>query len=122
MGLAKAEGSVKFKDEEIIGKKPHEIALRGLGYVPEDRAIFPDLTGRQNLMLGMKGASLPGRLRLADMFRLADMVALFPILEERAGVPGGVLSGGEPQMLTLCRTLRGSPELVMVDESTERLA
>jgi branched-chain amino acid transport system ATP-binding protein len=116
MGLAEASGSVKFKGGEIVGKKPHEIALLGLGYVPEDRAIFPDLTVRQNLMMGMKGSRPSGRLQLADMF------ALFPILEERADVPGGVLSGGEQQMLTLCRTLMGNPELVMVDEPTEGLA
>ena len=116
MGLARAEGSVKFKDREIVGKKPHEIALLGLGYVPEDRAIFPDLTVRQNLLLGVKDAKAAARFRIEDMF------ALFPRLEERAEVPGGVLSGGEQQMLTLCRTLMGNPDLVMIDEPTEGLA
>ncbi len=116
MGLVKAEGSVRFKDQELLGKKPHEIALLGLGYVPEDRAIFPDLTVRQNLLLGVKRAKAPARFRLEDMFRL------FPRLEERAEVIGGVLSGGEQQMLTLCRTLMGDPDLIMVDEPTEGLA
>jgi len=116
MGLARAEGSVRFNDREIVGKKPHEIALLGLGYVPEDRAIFPDLTVRQNLLLGVKDAKAAGRFRIEDMF------ALFPRLEERAEVPGGVLSGGEQQMLTLCRTLMGNPDLVMIDEPTEGLA
>ena len=116
MGLARAEGSVKFKGEEIAGLKPHQIAWRGLGYVPEDRAVFPDLTVRQNLLLGVKDPKAPGRFRLEEMF------ALFPRLEERASVPGGVLSGGEQQMLTLCRTLMGNPDLVLVDEPTEGLA
>ena len=116
MGLARAEGSVKFKGQEIVGKKPHQIALLGLGYVPEDRAIFPDLTVRQNLLLGVKHAKGATRGRLEEMF------ALFPSLEERAEVPGGMLSGGEQQMLTLCRTLMGNPDLVMIDEPTEGLA
>ena len=116
MGLARGEGSVRFKDQQLLGKKPHEIALLGLGYVPEDRAIFPDLTVRQNLLLGVKHAKAQSRFGLKDVF------ALFPRLEERAEVPGGVLSGGEQQMLTLCRTLMGNPELVMVDEPTEGLA
>ncbi len=116
MGLARAEGSVKFKGEEIAGMKPHQIAWRGLGYVPEDRAVFPDLTVRQNLLLGVKDPKAPGRFRLEEMF------ALFPRLEERALVPGGVLSGGEQQMLTLCRTMMGNPDLVLVDEPTEGLA
>ena len=116
MGLARGEGSVKFKGQEIVGKKPHEIARLGLGYVPEDRAVFADLTVRQNLLLGVKDT------KAATRFRLEDMFALFPRLEERAEVPGGVLSGGEQQMLTLCRTLMGNPDLIMIDEPTEGLA
>ena len=119
MGLARAEGSVTFKEQEIIGRKPHEIALLGLGYVPEDRAIFPDLTVRQNLLLGVKGGK---QAKASARFRLEEMFALFPRLEERAEVLGGVLSGGEQQMLTLCRTLMGNPDLIMVDEPTEGLA
>ena len=116
MGLATARGSVRFKGEEIIGMRAHRIARRGLGYVPEDRAIFPDLTVRQNLLLGVKGSKQEGRFKLEDAF------ALFPRLRERADTPGGVLSGGEQQMLTLCRTLMGNPDLVMIDEPTEGLA
>jgi branched-chain amino acid transport system ATP-binding protein len=114
MGLAKAEGSVRFKGQQLVGRQPHQIALCGVGYVPEDRAIFADLTVRQNLMLGIKSA--------AGAFGLRDAFALFPRLEERAEVPGGVLSGGEQQMLTLCRTMMGNPELLLVDEPTEGLA
>jgi branched-chain amino acid transport system ATP-binding protein len=116
MGQVAARGSIRFKGEELIGAKPHDIARRGLGYVPEDRSIFPDLTVRQNLMLGMKGRKESGRWRMDDMFDL------FPRLRERADTPGGVLSGGEQQMLTLCRTLMGDPDLVMIDEPTEGLA
>jgi len=116
MGLVTARGSVRFRNQEILGLKAHEIARRGLGYVPEDRAIFPDLTVRQNLALGMKGRKESGRWKMEDMF------ALFPQLRERADAPGGVLSGGEQQMLTLCRTLMGDPDLLLIDEPTEGLA
>ena len=84
--------------------------------MPEDRAIFPSLTVRQNLVLGQKGAREGGRWSMRDMF------AIFPRLEERADVPAGVLSGGEQQMLTICRTLMGDPDLIMVDEPTEGLS
>jgi branched-chain amino acid transport system ATP-binding protein len=116
MGQVTARGSVKFKGQEIVGLKAHEIALRGVGYVPEDRAIFPDLTVRQNLLLGHKGRKESGRWRIEDAFEL------FPLLRERANTFGGVLSGGEQQMLTLCRTMMGDPDLVMIDEPTEGLA
>jgi branched-chain amino acid transport system ATP-binding protein len=116
MGQVVANGSVKFKDRELIGSKTHMIAREGLGYVPENRDIFPTLTVRQNLMLGMKGRKESGRWRMEDMY------GLFPRLRERADAPAGVLSGGEQQMLTLCRTLMGDPDLVMIDEPTEGLA
>jgi branched-chain amino acid transport system ATP-binding protein len=116
MGDVPARGSVRFRDEEIAGLPPHVIAHKGLGYVPENREIFPTLTVRQNLLLGMKSTRRPGRWSMEDMFRL------FPNLAERADNPGGVLSGGEQQMLTICRTLMGDPELIMVDEPTEGLA
>ena len=114
MGQVVAKGSVTFKGAQLIGKKPFEIARKGLGYVPEDRAIFADLTVRQNLMLGNKAQQ--GR------WRMEDMVELFPLLKERMDTAAGVLSGGEQQMLTLSRTLMGDPELVMIDEPTEGLA
>jgi branched-chain amino acid transport system ATP-binding protein len=116
MGLVTAQGKVRFKGQDILGLQAHEVARRGVGYVPEDRAIFPDLTVRQNLMLGMKGRVESDRWGMKDVFRI------FPGLQARADTLGGVLSGGEQQMLTLCRTLMGDPELVMIDEPTEGLA
>ncbi len=116
MGEVAPSGAIRFKGARIDGLKPHEIARRGLGYVPENREIFPSLTVRENLLLGMKSAKPRGRWSLEDMY------ALFPILSERAEAPGGVLSGGEQQMLTICRTLMGDPDLIMVDEPTEGLA
>ena len=116
MGEVAPVGRVQFKGERIDGLKPHQIAHRGLGYVPEDRAIFPGLTVRENLLLGMKSAKPSGRWAMNDMF---DM---FPLLRERVDAQGGVLSGGEQQMLTICRTLMGDPDLIMVDEPTEGLA
>lgn len=116
MGDVPPRGSIRFKDREIAGLKPHEIAHRGLGYVPENRDIFPSLTVRENLLLGMKTGRGGGRWSMEDMFEL------FPRLRERADTPGGVLSGGEQQMLTICRTLMGDPDLIMIDEPTEGLA
>jgi branched-chain amino acid transport system ATP-binding protein len=116
MGDVRAQGSVRFRDEEVCGLPPYMIARKGLGYVPENRDIFPTLSVRENLMLGMKSARRPGRWSIDDMFRL------FPSLRERADNPGGVLSGGEQQMLTMCRTLMGDPHLIMIDEPTEGLA
>jgi len=116
MGMVQCRGSIRFKGEEIAGLKAYRIAHKGLGFVPENRDIFPTLTVRQNLLLGQKSAKTAGRWKMEDMF------ALFPRLKERADTPAGVLSGGEQQMLTLCRTLMGDPELVMIDEPTEGLA
>ena len=116
MGEVPPHGVIRFKGERIDGRPPHEIARRGLGYVPENRDIFPALTVRENLRLGMKSAGAKGRWSIDDIF------ALFPLLRERADVLGGVLSGGEQQLLTICRTLMGDPDLVMVDEPTEGLA
>ncbi|MGI9494350.1 MAG: ABC transporter ATP-binding protein [Geminicoccaceae bacterium] len=116
MGEVPPAGSIQFRNKEISGMKAHQIARLGIGYVPENRDIFPTLTVRQNLTLGMKGTRPSGRWRIEDMYRL------FPNLEARADVPGGALSGGEQQMLTMCRTLMGDPDLLMVDEPTEGLA
>ncbi|HWH41991.1 MAG TPA: ABC transporter ATP-binding protein [Usitatibacter sp.] len=116
MGEVRPHGIVRFKGARIDGLKPHEIARRGLGYVPENRDIFPTLTVRENLLLGMKGPREQGRWTLRRVFEL------FPILEARANTPGGVLSGGEQQILSICRTLMGDPDLVMVDEPTEGLS
>ncbi|HEU4368085.1 MAG TPA: ABC transporter ATP-binding protein [Methylomirabilota bacterium] len=116
MGDVQARGSVRFRGEEIGGLPPYVIARKGLGYVPENRDIFPTLTVRQNLLLGVKNVRKAGRWSIDDMFRI------FPNLGARADNPGGVLSGGEQQMLTMCRTLMGDPDLVMIDEPTEGLA
>jgi branched-chain amino acid transport system ATP-binding protein len=116
MGDVQASGSVRFRNEEICGLPPYVVARKGLGYVPENRDIFPTLTVRQNLLLGVKNPRRAGRWTIDDMF------AMFPALRERADNPGGVLSGGEQQMLTICRTLMGDPDLVMIDEPTEGLA
>jgi branched-chain amino acid transport system ATP-binding protein len=116
MGDVAPRGSIRFRDREIAGMKPHQIARLGLGYVPENRDIFPSLTVRQNLYLGQKSAKKTGRWSMADMFKV------FPRLEERGDTPAGVLSGGEQQMLTMCRTLMGDPDLIMIDEPTEGLA
>jgi len=116
MGDVTRQGSIRFKGQEISTLKPHEIARAGLGYVPENRDIFPRLTVRENLVLGMKSTKPSKRWSMEDMFEL------FPRLRERAETPGGVLSGGEQQMLSMCRTLMGDPDLVMIDEPTEGLA
>jgi branched-chain amino acid transport system ATP-binding protein len=116
MGQVAPVGSIRFKNERIDGLKPHQIARLGLGYVPEDREIFPALTVRENLLLGQKSTGQYGRWSIDDTFDL------FPLLRARADTSGGVLSGGEQQMLTICRTLMGDPDLIMVDEPTEGLA
>jgi branched-chain amino acid transport system ATP-binding protein len=116
MGEVPPLGEIRFKGERIDGLPTHAIARKGLGYVPEDRAIFPTLTVRENLLLGMKSTKRGGRWTLGDMF------SLFPLLREREHAPGGVLSGGEQQMLTIGRSLMGDPDLVMIDEPTEGLA
>jgi len=109
-------GSIRFKGREIAGLPSYRIARLGLGYVPENRDIFPGLTVRQNLTLGLKHAKTPGR------WRIKDLLTMFPNLAERADTAAGVLSGGEKQMLAICRTLMGDPELIMIDEPTEGLA
>jgi branched-chain amino acid transport system ATP-binding protein len=116
MGDVPPQGSIVFRDEAIAGLKPYEIAHRGIGYVPENRDIFPTLTVEQNLLLGIKAGKKAPRWSFADTYRL------FPRLEERAKTIAGALSGGEQQMLTICRTLMGDPDLIMIDEPTEGLA
>ncbi|GJE03033.1 High-affinity branched-chain amino acid transport ATP-binding protein LivF [Methylobacterium isbiliense] len=115
MGDVPPRGTIRFKGQPIAGLRPHVVARRGLGYVPEERAIFPKLTVRQNLALGEKPGT-GARWSYEEIFRL------FPRLEERIDTPGGVLSGGEQQMLTICRTLMGNPDLIMIDEPTEGLS
>ena len=116
MGLVDCQGSVSWKGEETLGKKAYQIAHLGIGYVPENRDIFPKLTVHQNLLLGQKGTGQGSRWSFEDMY------TMFPRLLERQHTEAGVLSGGEQQMLTLCRTLMGDPELIIIDEPTEGLA
>ena len=120
MGLVHGEGSVTFRDHEILGHHAFDIAHRGIGYVPENRDIFPKLTVEQNLMLGEKGRKRSDKSK--PRWSFGDMYTMFPRLKERQHTEAGVLSGGEQQMLTLCRTLMGDPDLIMIDEPTEGLA
>jgi len=115
MGQLDATGSVVFNNEQILGLPAFRIAHKGLGYVPESRDIFPTLTVEQNLLLGKKKSK-------SSRWSLDDMYTMFPRLRERQHTQAGVLSGGEQQMLTLCRTLMGDPDLIMIDEPTEGLA
>ena len=116
MGLVDWQGSVRWKGQSLAGRAPYDIAHAGIGYVPEGREVFPHLSVQQNLLLGQKGRGKGSRWSLDDMY------AMFPRLKERQHTEAGVLSGGEQQMLTLCRTLMGDPDLIIIDEPTEGLA
>ncbi|HEY3049376.1 MAG TPA: ABC transporter ATP-binding protein [Polaromonas sp.] len=116
MGLVDCQGSISWKGSETVGKKAYQIAHLGIGYVPENRDIFPKLTVHQNLLLGQKGSGKKSRWSFNDMY------TMFPRLLERQHTEAGVLSGGEQQMLTLCRSLMGDPDLIIIDEPTEGLA
>ncbi len=116
MGLVHWEGCIDWKGQSVLGKKAYEIARLGLGYVPESRDVFPNLTVHQNLLLGQKGKGKGSRWSFDDMY------GMFPRLKERQHTEAGVMSGGEQQMLTLCRTLMGDPDLIIIDEPTEGLA
>jgi branched-chain amino acid transport system ATP-binding protein len=117
MGLVEGTGDIQWGGKNILGHKTFDIARSGIGYVPESRDIFPKLTVEQNLLLGVQS----GRSK-KNRWNLADMYGMFPRLKERQHTEAGVLSGGEQQMLTLCRTLMGDPDLIMIDEPTEGLA
>eukprot|EP01034_Spumella_vulgaris_P038440 gene38440-47462_t len=116
MGLVDWEGTLNWKGQDLNGKKAYEIAHLGVGYVPESRDVFPNLTVHQNLLLGQKGKGKGSRWSFDDMYEM------FPRLKERQHTEAGVMSGGEQQMLTLCRTLMGDPDLIIIDEPTEGLA
>jgi len=117
MGLVDGTGDIQWGGKNILGHKTFDIARSGIGYVPESRDIFPKLTVEQNLLLGVQS----GRSK-KNRWSLTDMYGMFPRLKERQHTEAGVLSGGEQQMLTLCRTLMGDPDLIMIDEPTEGLA
>jgi branched-chain amino acid transport system ATP-binding protein len=113
-GLVHAQGVANFRGVSMLGRRPYAIARMGVGYVPEQRDVFPTLSVHENLQLGMK--------RGGSRFTINDAEQLFPVLKERAAVKAGMLSGGEQQMLALARTLMGDPSFVIVDEPTEGLA
>ena len=115
MGMVNIKGSILFNNQEIVGKKIHQISNLGIGYVSENREIFPDLTVIENLELGKKTGN-------TNKWDIEEFFDLFPNLKNRIDVPGGLLSGGEQQMLTICRTLMGNPKLIMIDEPTEGLS
>jgi branched-chain amino acid transport system ATP-binding protein len=116
MGLVQATGAVQWRGVNVLGDPPFKMARAGIAYVPESRDIFPKLTVAQNLMLGQQTSNRQPRWSFEDMYQL------FPKLRERANTEAGVLSGGEQQMLTLCRSLMGDPDLIIIDEPTEGLA
>jgi branched-chain amino acid transport system ATP-binding protein len=116
MGLTvPRSGNITFNRTPLRGKRPFEIAYMGIGFVPEDRIIFPNLTVKENLEMGMKKGS-------KGPWNMDRVYHIFPILRERQAQAGGTLSGGEQQMLTIARTLMGNPELLLLDEPTEGLS
>jgi len=115
--LPPTRGSVRLRGQELAGRQAYAVARRGLGYVPEERLVFPNLTVEENLHMGV----LPG-VEGAPRWTLEDMYSYFPRLRERSGQRAGSMSGGEQQMLTICRSLLGNPLVLLVDEPTEGLA
>jgi branched-chain amino acid transport system ATP-binding protein len=114
------QGSIRFHNQELIGKEPYQIAHLGIGYVPEDRRIFRSLTVHENLLMGIKSGN---KESIGENAWTIDRVYdLFPRLKERCNQKGGHLSGGEQQMLTVVRTLMGNPRVILIDEPTEGLA
>jgi branched-chain amino acid transport system ATP-binding protein len=118
MGFVRTQGAIEFAGRSLAGRRAFEIARLGIGYVPEQRDVFPTLSVRENLQLGLK----PRGKQRAARFTLDDAFALFPALRERARTKAGALSGGEQQMLTVARALLGDPDLLVIDEPTEGLA
>ncbi len=119
MGLTPPRsGTIKFHGEEIRGKPPYYIAQKGMGYVPDNRLIFPDLTVRENLALATK---VPKNFQ-GEPWTVEQVYTLFPPLKKLDKNLGGYLSGGEQQMLTVGRTLMGNPDLLLLDEPVEGLA
>jgi branched-chain amino acid transport system ATP-binding protein len=118
VGIAPPQrGSIRFKGEEVVGLRSYKICRLGIGYVAEDRRIFPTLTVRENLLIGIKP-----KQQVDHPWTIEKVYSKFPILERRDSQKGKNLSGGEQQMLTIARTLMGNPELLLVDEPTEGLA
>jgi len=121
MGLLKPRsGKVIFDGRDITGMKPHKVARAGIGYVPEERRIFPNLSVLDNLMMGVKGGKVD--TSNANIWTIEKIFERFPFMRDRTNQKGALLSGGEQQMLTIGRTLMGNPRLLMVDEPTEGLS
>ncbi|MGB3719568.1 MAG: ABC transporter ATP-binding protein [Proteobacteria bacterium] len=118
MGIVPAtQGSAKLAGQELTGLRPFEVARAGLGYVPEERLVFPNLTVEENLQMGLQPPRNGG-----TAWTIEDMYQYFPRLKERRHNKAGTLSGGEQQMLTICRSLLGNPRVLLIDEPTEGLA
>jgi branched-chain amino acid transport system ATP-binding protein len=119
MGLTPPRrGAVRFRDKDITGHPPYRIARLGVGFVPEERRIFPDLSVRENLEVGRKAAATSH----ATEWTVEHVYDIFPVLAKLNDRKGGYLSGGEQQMLTVGRTLMGNPDLILLDEPSEGLA
>ncbi len=122
MGMVQPKsGSVVFEGKEIAGFPPYKAALAGIGYVPEERRIFPELSVLDNLLLGVKGGKM-GDANDPSVWTIDRIFSHFPKLKERANQQGRFLSGGEQQMLSIGRALMGNPKLLLVDEPSEGLA
>ena len=121
MGLLKPRsGKVIFDGKDVTGLRPHKVARAGVGYVPEERRIFPNLTVLDNLMMGVKGGKVD--TLNPNAWTIERIFDHFPFMRDRTNQKGALLSGGEQQMLTIGRTLMGNPKLLMVDEPTEGLS
>lgn len=121
IGLAKPKsGAILYKGEDVAGYPPHKMVNAGIGYVPEERQIFPTLSVLENLAMGIKGGKIDKGN--PDAWTVGRVFEYFPALKERQGSKGSHLSGGEQQMLAIGRSLMGNPELLLVDEPTEGLA
>jgi branched-chain amino acid transport system ATP-binding protein len=123
MRLVQGCGSIRMGETEIGAAPTHVVTRAGIAYVPEDRAIFPDLTVRENMAVGKRGHNFSGYEHSAGAaWSEEEFLDMFPNLKRRANTAGGVLSGGEQQMLTICRALMGRPRLILIDEPTEGLS
>ena len=120
--LAKRKGAITFLGNDVSKAEPHDVARAGLGYVPEDRRVFADLTVMENLEVGRQPARLWADGTPAPLWTAEKLFALFPNLGEMPDRPGGRMSGGEQQMLTVARTLMGNPYVVLLDEPSEGVA
>jgi branched-chain amino acid transport system ATP-binding protein len=122
MGLVKPRsGRVLYRGRDLAGSPPYRMARAGIGYVPEERRIFPTLSVQDNLAMGIK-SGIPAATGSKTTWSLERIYAHFPFMRERASQKGRLLSGGEQQMLAIARTLMGNPEVLLVDEPTEGLA